>query len=150
MAAVRGSLCTGTAPRTAEGDTHHLCQLCQQTRLWAPTWHKGPPEGHRATALVEQRQGSPAQSPGGPHRHMITLQTSRCNLAGIATASAATTPQLAPRAHRRMEVVGTCPAAGQGQGCHPPCSPQAGLRKPAVQRCAPQPASLAQRRLGNV
>lgn len=57
---------------------------------------------------------------------------------------------VAPGAHRRMEVGGTCPAAGQGQGCHPPCSPQTGLRKPAVERCAPQPASLAQRRLGNV
>lgn len=40
-AVVRGPLCKST-----EGDTRHLCLLSQQTRLWAPTWHKGPSEEH--------------------------------------------------------------------------------------------------------
>lgn len=137
MAAVRGSLCKDTAPGAAEGDTHHLCQLSQQIRLQAPPGTKGlqrsteplPWWSRGKSSLpgalgTTQTQDHPAdqQVQSGWHRHGL------CS----------TTPQLALGAHRRMEVVGTCPAAGQGQGYHPPCSPQTGLRKPAIQRwCAP-------------
>lgn len=134
----------GTAPWAAEWDTHHLCQLPQQTRLKAPTAQRAfrghcPGGGEARHPSMElwgttRMHDHPAdqQMKSGWHGHGLCSNT----------------PQLASGAHRRMQVVGTCPTAGQG--CHPPCSPQAGLRKPAVQRCAPQPVSLVQRRLGNV